>query len=170
MKTLDKICTWIDRVLTFVTVAAMIFLTVLIGVNVIARYIFNSPIAWQYEATLVCMPWVIFLGMSMAFKNDEHMRLTFVANAIPESKRNIFMVILDLIVLVFLAYGGFVSIAVVKNAMSTVYQTIPVSRGLFYMPFPIGCACSILMIINNSYKRIKRIPLNQSIEEAEGGK
>lgn len=163
MKTLDKICTWIDKILTFVTAVAMIFLTILIGVNVISRYIFNSPITWQYETTLVLMPWVIFLGMSMAFKNDEHMRLTFVANAIPEKARNIFIVVLDMIVLAFLAYGGYVSIAVVKNAMPTIYQTIPVSRGLFYMPFPIGCVCSILMIINNSYKRIKGIPFDQPI-------
>ena len=163
MKTLDKICTWIEKILTFVTVAAMVFLTILIGVNVIARFIFNSPITWQYETTLVLMPWVIFLGMAMAFKTDEHMRLTFVANALSEKARNVFIVILDLIVLAFLAYGGYISIAVVKNAMPTIYQTIPVSRGLFYMPFPIGCACSVLMIINNSYKRIKGIPFDQPI-------
>lgn len=164
MKTLDKICTWIDKILTVITVTAMIFLTVLIGVNVITRYIFNSPIAWQYETTLVLMPWVIFLGMAMAFKTDEHMRLTFVANAMSEKARNIFIVILDLIVLAFLAYGGFISIAVVKNAVPTLYQTIPVSRAFFYLPFPIGCAASVLMIINNSYKRIKGIPFDQPIE------
>ncbi len=160
MKGLDTICKWIDKILTLLSGLLMIFLTALIGINVISRYIFNSPIKWQYEATLVCMPWVIFFGMAMAFKTDEHMRLTFVSNAIPEKARRIYLMVLDLIVLCFLAVGGYLSISVVQNAWPTVYQTIPVSKGLFYLPFPIGCVCGIIMIINNCYKRIHNIPLD----------
>ena len=154
MKVFDKICEILDKIASFVTVTFMIGLTVLIGVNVVMRFVLNSPIAWQYEATLVCMSWVVFIGMSMAFRNDEHMRLTFVSNALPKKYQALWMVFMDLFVLLFLVYGGYCSISVVKNAMPTLYQTIPVSRGLFYMPFPIGCLISSLHIVNNSYKRL----------------
>lgn len=160
MGVLNTICKWMDRALSLIAGLLMIFLTALIGVNVISRYVFNNPIKWQYEATLVCMPWVIFFGMAMAFKTDEHMRLTFVANAMSEKTRRIYMVVLDLIVLCFLLVGGFLSISVVKNAWPTIYQTIPVSKGLFYLPFPIGCFCGAIMLINNCIKRLKGIPLD----------
>lgn len=154
MKVFDKLCGVLYKIASVLTVTFMSFLTVLIGINVISRFVFNSPIAWQYEATLVCLSWVVFLGMSMTFKIDEHMRLTFVSNAMPEKLRSIWLVLMDLFVLAFLVYGGYCSISVVKNAMPTLYQTIPVSRGLFYMPFPIGCVFSVCHIINNCYKRL----------------
>jgi TRAP-type C4-dicarboxylate transport system permease small subunit len=154
LKAFDKFCGVLDAIATVITVALMVFLTVLITAAVISRWIFNSPIAWQYEATLVCLSWVVFIGMSITFKLDEHMRLTFVSNAMSPKVRNIWLAIMDLITLLFLAYAGYESISVVENAMPTLYQTIPVSRGLFYMPFPIGCAFSVCHIINTNYKRL----------------
>ncbi len=154
MKAFDKFCNVLDLVATTITTIAMIFLTVLITVNVISRYIFNSPIAWQYEITLVCLSWVVFIGMSITFKLDEHMRLTFVCNALPEKFQNIWLAIMDFFVLLFIVAGGFISISVVQNAMPTMYQTIPVSRGFFYLPFPIGCFMSACHIINVNYKRL----------------
>lgn len=171
MKAFEKVCAFADLIATIITEIMIIFLTLLIGGNVFARFILNSPITWQYEATLVCMAWIVFIGMSITFRNDEHMRLTFVSNALPEKIRPVFIVILDMVVLFFLVYGGYLSISVVQNAMKTTYQTIPVSRGLFYMPFPIGCVFSVLHIINNSYKRIKGIPIlpAPADETQEGG-
>lgn len=145
----------------------MIFLTILIGLNIIMRYIFNSPITWQYEATVFCLSWVVFIGMSITFRNDEHMRLTFVSNALPENKQNLWIVIMDVITLIFLIWAGYCSISVVQSTFGTVYQTIPISKGLFYLPFPIGCAFSVCHIINNSYKRLKGIPLNPAEEKED---
>ena len=165
LKALDKLCGILDMIATFVTSVLMVFLTILIGVNAISRFILNSPIAWQYEVTLVCLSWMVFIGMSITFRNDEHMRLTFVSNAMPEKFRDIWMVIMDALVLLFLVYGGYCSISVVQNAVPTLYQTIPVSRAFFYMPFPIGCLFSVIHIINNSYKRLNGIPLTASTGE-----
>lgn len=154
MKAFDKFCGILDKIASAITVALMAFLTILITVAVISRWIFNVPIAWQYEATLVCLSWVVFIGMSVTFRLDEHMRLTFVSNALSPKARNLWLCVMDLIVLAFLVYAGYESISVIQNAMPTLYQTIPVSRGLFYMPFPIGCAFSVCHIINTNYKRI----------------
>ena len=42
-----------------------------------------------------------------------------------------------------------------RRPMQTLYQTIPVARGWFYMPFPIGALMSLFQIVNVGYKRIK---------------
>lgn len=160
MKTLEKICKVLDMVASAVTVALLVFLTILITYSVISRFIFNTPVAWQYEATLVCLSWVVFIGMSVTFRNDEHMRLTFVSNAMPEKFRNIWLCIMDLFVLVFLVVAAYLSLSVIRNAMPTQYQTIPVSRGLFYMPFPIGCCFSVFHIVNTNLKRLKGQDVN----------
>lgn len=164
MKAFEKFCAILDKIASIITVALMVFLTILIACAVFSRFVFNNPIAWQYETTLVCLSWVVFIGMSVTFRMDEHMRLTFVSNAMSPKVRNYWLAVMDLIVALFLAYAGYQSIGVIKNAMSTMYQTIPVSRGWFYMPFPFGCFISICHIINTNYKRLT----GQPIIEKEG--
>lgn len=154
MKAFDKLCAVLDKIASVVTVALMIFQTFLITYSVIMRFVFNSPVAWQYETTLVCFAWIIFIGMSITFRQDEHMRLTFVTNALPVNARKYWLALMDLITFAFIVWAGYLSIGVVQNAMATMYQTIPVSRGLFYMPFPFGCAISALHIINTNVKRL----------------
>lgn len=154
MKSFDKLCQVLNEIASAVTVAVMVFLTILIGVSVFSRFVFNSPIAWQYETTLVGFSWIIFIGNSITFHNDEHMRLTFVPNAMKPKTRKIWLCLMDVCCFLFLAWAAVLSVGVVKNAMQTLYQTIPVPRGIFYMPFPIGCVLSLFQIINVNYKRL----------------
>jgi len=155
MKKFDKICEVINNIASAVTVALMVFLILLITWSVFSRFALNNPVAWQYEVTLVCLSWIVFIGMSMTFHNDEHMRLTFVSNAMKPKMRAIWLTAMDLLCFVFLVIAGYLAISIVQNSMQTMYQTIPVSRGWFYMPFPIGACMSLFQIINVGYKRIK---------------
>ena len=103
----------------------------------------------------------------MTFHNDEHMRLTFVSNAMKPKMRAIWLSVMDGFCFVFLVVAGFLSISVVQNSMQTMYQTIPVARGFFYMPFPIGACMSLFQIINVCYKRIKAANDEPAEAEAE---
>jgi TRAP-type C4-dicarboxylate transport system permease small subunit len=71
---------------------------------------------------------------------------------------------MDMFCFVFLVIAGYLSISIVQNSMGTMYQTIPVARGFFYMPFPIGALFSLFQIINVGYKRLKAA----EAEEAAG--
>ena len=155
MKKFDKICEVINNIASVITVAMMVFLILLITWSVFSRFVLNDPVEWQYEATLICLSWIVFIGMSMTFHNDEHMRLTFVSNAMKPKMRAIWLSAMDMLCFVFLVIAGFLSISVVQNGMSTLYQTIPVARGFFYLPFPIGALMSLFQIVNVCYKRIK---------------
>lgn len=166
MKKFDKICEVINNIASAITVAMMIFLILLITWSVISRFAFNNPVAWQYEITLVCLSWIVFIGMSMTFHNDEHMRLTFVSNRFEPKMRAIWLTAMDMFCFVFLVIAGILSISIVKNSMQTMYQTIPVARGFFYMPFPIGALMSLFQIVNVGYKRIKAAEAETAPEAA----
>lgn len=162
MKKFDKLCEVINNIASAITVAMMVFLTLLITWSVFSRFVLNNPVAWQYEITLICLSWVVFIGMSMTFHNDEHMRLTFVSNAMKPKTRAIWLSVMDAFCFIFLLVAGILSISVVQNAMQTMYQTIPVARGFFYLPFPIGACMSLFQIVNVCYKRIKAA--NEEVE------
>ena len=141
MKAFDKLCKIFDKIAGIITVVLMIFITVIITLSVVFRSA-GHPIQWSYEATLLCMSWTIFLGMVITF------------NPLKPKARNIWLLIMDLLVFAFLLYSAYLSIGVINTSMKTLYQTIPVSRGLFYLPYPIGCVFSACQIINVNYKRI----------------
>ena len=72
LETYDKCVSRISNVLALVAGAALAVMTLLIFLDVIGRYIFNSPLPSVYEITgKLILPIIAFLGVSAA----EHIRV-----------------------------------------------------------------------------------------------
>lgn len=151
--TINRLSSILNRIMSVATDVIITALCLLIFAAVIARFIFNSPIAWQYEATLVALSWVVFLGMSMTFYTEEHLRLTFVTNALKPKAYVRWMFAIDLFCIIFLIIGIVCSISVIDSTWEIYYKTIPIRKGIFYLPFPIGCAISIIHLVNHMLTR-----------------
>jgi len=158
---ISKLSAAVDVVAAVITCIVIASLCVLIFLAVMWRWILNNPIAWQYEATLVGFAWLIFIGMSMTFRTQEHMALTFVTNALNKNMRVYWLDAIDVFCIAFLAVGIVCSISVVQSSWPNYYMTIPVSRGIFYLPFPIGAAFSIVHLVDHI--------LNRNAENVSGG-
>lgn len=163
MKTVIHSCSLIlDKISAIVTGFILVALCLIIDYSVVMRFIFNSPVQWQYELTLVGLCWATFIGMPMTFHKQEHLRLTFVTDKLKPSAWRIYVTVIDILLIAFLAMGIVQSIQVVKNAWPQFYQTIPIRRGIFYLSFPIGCVFSIVHLVD--------IILNRRIEDAPTAK
>ena len=139
----------LDKFCAVVTGFLLVALCLIIDYSVIMRKIFNSPVTWQYELTLVGLCWVTFIGMPMTFHKQEHMRLTFVTDNLKPAVWSVYMTVIDVLLMVFLAIGVFESIKVVQNAWPQFYQTVPwMRRGYYYMSFPIGAAISLVHLLD----------------------
>ena len=44
--------------------------------GVIARYVFDPPLVWSDELASMLFLWLAMLGAVIAFRRDEHMRMT----------------------------------------------------------------------------------------------
>lgn len=147
-KAIHQCSLFLDKVCAVVTGFILVALCLVTDYSVIMRFIFNSPVQWSYELMLVGLSWATFVGMPMTFHKQEHMRLTFVTDKLKPSVWRVYMTVIDVILIVFLIVGVVNSIQVVQNAWGQVYQTIPVSRGIFYLSFPIGAAISVVHLID----------------------
>lgn len=139
---------FLDKICAVVTGFILVALCLITDYSVVMRFIFGNPVKWSYELMLVGLSWATFIGMPMTFHKQEHMRLTFVTDKLKPSVWNVYMTVIDIILIVFLVIGVVNSVQVVKNAWPQVYQTIPVSRGIFYLSFPIGAAISVVHLID----------------------
>jgi len=151
---IGKVSDILNKIATVLTVLIVGFLSILIFLSVFWRFVLDKPIVWQYETTLVFLSWVVFIGMSMTFKFQEHMTLTFVTNAQKPRVRKIWLNVIDIICIIFMIIGIFIGYSIVKSTGSNYYLTLPfIRKSFFYLAFPIGCAISIIHIINNICKR-----------------
>ena len=121
----------LDKISGVVCAAVLAGLCVIIVYSVIMRFIFNSPVQWQYELTLVGLCWAIFIGMPMTFHKQEHLRLTFVTDKLSPK-----------------AWRIVCSFSIIKSTWSTYYKTIAIRNGVYYLAFPIGCAFSVVHLID----------------------
>lgn len=130
-------------------------LCLLIDYSVIMRFVFNKPVSWQYELTLVGLCYAVFIGMPMAFHKDEHMRLTFVTNKLKPETWVIYMGIIDVLLIVFMAFGFYHSISIMQTTWKTYYKTIKIRKGVYYLAFTLGSAFSIVSLVDNILCRKK---------------
>ena len=138
----------LDKSSGVICAAILAGLCVIIVYSVIMRFIFNNPVQWQYELTLVGLCWAIFIGMPMTFHKQEHLRLTFVTDKLAPKTWRIYMDVIDLLLIAFLVTGIVCSVSIIQSTWSTYYKTIAIRNGIYYLAFPIGCAFSIVHLID----------------------
>jgi TRAP-type C4-dicarboxylate transport system permease small subunit len=78
---------WLDRALGFCAAVLLFCLMMLTTVDVIGRYIFNSPVRGAFELTELLLLTLIFAGLPLASRADEHVTLDFIDMALGNKGR-----------------------------------------------------------------------------------
>jgi len=115
MRLLSKISDILDYAASTLAGIITVVLTTITLAGVIYRFVLDNPIVWVYEFTVVCFAWMIFLGMSMAFKRKEQISLTFLSEALPEGPRVWLNRLILIIVLIFLVISTREGLAVSQS-------------------------------------------------------
>ena len=137
----------------YIVTADLAFTCLMIVYSVIMRSVFNSPVQWQYELTLVCLCYAIFIGMPMCFYKDENLRLTFVTNKLKPKVWVVYMTVIDIILIAFLIFGFVQSLSIIKTTWSQYYKTIHIRKGIYYLAFTIGAGLSVIALIDQILNR-----------------
>jgi TRAP-type C4-dicarboxylate transport system permease small subunit len=134
-------------------VMLLIVMSLLTFGGVIARYIFNSPIVWLYETTLVIFSWLIFLGVSIAFKREEQITLNLIDKYLSSKGAVILRMITQVLIAVFLLIIVKDGADVVRDTMTQKYITINLSTGWFTAAFPVCAVVSLIHLLAINLKK-----------------
>ena len=80
---------------------------ILVNVNVVFRYILNSPIKWTDEVVTSLFVWTVFMGSAYAHRRHAHLGVDIVVNLVHGKARTVieFIVsLLEILILVLLTY------------------------------------------------------------------
>ena len=128
---LDKLMEWV----AFVSIAGFTFLVFL---QVVCRYVLNSPLHWQEEICVYLLYLVVLSGAIQAVKNGSHISVDFISQKISPQKQQLLKMITYSLVFVcclFLTYSGALYCTSVGNRRSSelrimmkyIYTLLPVA-------------------------------------------
>lgn len=138
---LKKVNATVMSIIKLVLIVFGTAMTVLVIMNVLLRYVFNSGLTWSEEASRFLFIWTTFLGAILA--NDggfhgQHMRMDFIVDKFHGKLRKGIEVGALLVVAFLLCqlFMGGVQVVVSTWAFKTSALRIP--KGLVYLCAPIG--------------------------------
>lgn len=78
-----------EDILTYCSVALILGVMFWVVAEVIARYVFNSPLPGHLEGAELLLPMIVFFGVSYVQARDGHVGMTFVVEALPKKVRRV---------------------------------------------------------------------------------
>jgi len=92
----------LDNLDQYLAVLTLSITVLLLGVQVVSRYVFKFPIAWAEEISRFTFVWAVYMGVSMAARQNEHIRVVAHLKLLfPQSISNKIIIVGDIITLTF---------------------------------------------------------------------
>ena len=153
-ETYCKAMDWVYSACIWIAGLAMVVMTVVIPIQVVARKWLNSGLSWPEPAALVCMIVFTFIGSAAAYRAGSHIAVTMLTDRLPPRARFVFARIVDvlmaIIALFIIVYGGDRVIFFMGTG-----QSLPDFPDLqvfwTYLPIPLGSFLTLLFIIESIF-------------------
>lgn len=140
----------LDRVAALVVTSAMAVLTVVIFLQVVMRYGFNSSLDWGWEVPRLCFIATIFLALPLGLKSGAHVAINFLLSRLGEHGRVALVVLqtaLSILLMGIVAvYGAWLTLDLWDQMM----PTLNLSIGVFYAIVTFSAVHSILHLLNGA--------------------
>ena len=120
-------------------------------IQIVARYIFNFPIGWTIELTLITWLWLVLWGAAFVVKESEEIRIDLITSMVGRRTRIVLGIIvsLSLVVLYCISLPGTISYVTFMKVEKTAYLKIPFNW-LFsiYIAFVVAVIVRYLWILS----------------------
>lgn len=106
---MNKLGNIVKKLLDYFILIALSVMVILVFINVVLRYALNSGIPEAEELSRFFFMWTVFLGIIVAYKDDEHVSVTLLVDNIKGLLKKIInslAFIVKLLTIIFILYGG----------------------------------------------------------------
>lgn len=76
-------------------------MTAVVSVQVVLRYVFNSSLTWSEEGARFLFMWIIWMSMSIGFRDKSHIRMTIFYDKLSPKGKLCLNILNNLIILAF---------------------------------------------------------------------
>ena len=138
---LEKIELWLGTFL-------LTFLTLIVLLEVVSRYLFNRPYPWVLELTILLMTYMVFVAVPALYKGRSLVIIEFFFRKLPASLRKFILFFWEILI-------GFFSVVLTISTYQFMlvqmrYKSPTLDIPVAYFTFPL-LLCAISMLIFNIY-------------------
>lgn len=89
-----------EKIIFYFSGGALIIMTLIVAINSISRYFFNSPLMIVEEVATTMFVWLIFTGASICYKQKMHIGIECFVGLLPQKIQKIIAIIVDIILII----------------------------------------------------------------------
>lgn len=153
-----KALKWVDNNFEkFLIGICLTLMIIIMGIQVVSRYAFNSSLTWSEELTRYLFVWSGFLSLPFTIKAGITLKIDQFYNMFPKGARAVLNVINHIIMIVFFIFLLYHSIGVVESAIASGQKSPALGLPMYLVQVSatIGFALAIVRTIQVLFLTIK---------------
>lgn len=145
----------------------LVLMTIILGIQIIARYVFGNSLAWSEELVRYLFVWSTFLGIPYCIRRKSSIKVDQFRALMPDSVQKILLFLDKIIIFVLFLILAIFSFNVVKNTYISgqTSAAMGIPMWLVQVSVFIGAVLSMIRIIQNFMDLIKSRSVEKENEE-----
>lgn len=152
---MNNAMTFCRQLAELLTNAILVFITLLVAINVVLRYVYNSPLTYSFDLSTLLFAWLIFLGVSIVQTKNEHMGFNLIETFLTSKLAVALACLKELLILMISFYLVVIGYQMVHK-VGTDIPSMGISNKYLYAALPVGFFLNGLACIGNLFALIKR--------------
>ena len=130
----------LEESLRFALLALFAVIIVCVSLQVFFRYVLNDPLTWSEELARFSFMWMVFLGLGLAERDDQHIAVDFFVSKMPSGAQKVVRLAVEVFCIVVLAVACYQSFGVIQVQAAMRSVALNISMAYFAVVVPIGFA------------------------------
>ena len=101
--------------------------TILVVINIVLRYVFNSGLVWSEEVATGCFVWSVFIGAVAVFKHRGHVGVDIIVKRMPQGMQKAIGLITDVILVALNGYMSYLSVIYISKSYTKMTPVLGIS-------------------------------------------
>lgn len=154
-KILVKITSAIDRIESIIAVYMLGAIVIIMGAQVVMRYVFHNPLTWAQELSILTMIYMSFFAADMVYRRKAHIGIDFFIKLFPPRVQKLLNLLIYILLLIFLVVVFRASLTALRlQAGHDFAGVLPLSKSFWILPvsltFPSMVISTLLFILQTA--------------------
>lgn len=141
-----SVAPFVARVVRAILIALMATMTLVVGSQVVLRYVFDSPLSWGEEVTRYMFVYLIFLGAASGIHYGIHVSIDALVRRLPGRYGRAVDLVARAVVALFLLFLFWYGLQLSLRTMGQDSPALGIPIGLAYLAIPLGAALGVFFL------------------------
>lgn len=143
----------VDRILCWIVAAGLLAISVILMIQVLARYVVNDPTVWSEELAVSLFVWVSMLAIPLGLRRGEHLTLDVLSKRLNPLANKLLAIVVGILTILLFVIIGYFAAALVPSGDRQLLAGIAGGLGIpakvswVYLAVPVGAVFSVLFTV-----------------------